>query len=323
MKTIYLNNLTETVPPCVATIGFFDGVHHGHADLIHHVAQQAEAEGLQSAVITFDRHPRQVLAQVYQPLMLTTFDEKLRLLSHTPIKYCVVLPFTRELAAMSARQFMDEVLSRRLHVRHLVVGYDHRFGHDRSEGFADYVRYGRELGIAVDQWEVFKMRGQNISSSLIRRYLQEGEVLRAAECLGYYYELAGRVVGGHQMGRKMGFPTANIEADEGKLIPAPGVYAVKAFAEHSALPYKAMMNVGVRPTFGGGDLSLEVHVFGLHQDIYGERLTVQFLHRLRQERCFDSVEELVRQLQADACMVKEYFDKEYPEWTGGNAARAF
>jgi riboflavin kinase/FMN adenylyltransferase len=143
-------------------------------------------------------------------------------------------------------------------VRHLVVGYDHRFGHDRSEGFADYVRYGRELGIAVDQWEVFKMRGQNVSSSLIRRYLQEGEVLRAAECLGYYYELAGRVVGGHQMGRKMGFPTANIEADEGKLIPAPGVYAVKAFAEHSALPYKAMMNVGVRPTFGGGDLPLEV-----------------------------------------------------------------
>lgn len=319
MKTIYLNSASEEMPPSVATIGFFDGVHHGHGDLLNHVAEQAEAEGLASVAITFDRHPRQVLDPSYQPLLLTTFDEKLKNLSRTRIKYCVVLPFTREMAAMSARRFMDEVLSRRLHVRHLVVGYDHHFGHDRGEGFDDYVRYGREMGIAVDQWTVFRMRGQSVSSSLIRRCLQAGEAQRAAECLGYYYQMTGRVVKGQQVGRQMGFPTANIEVDKEKLLPASGVYAVKVWTERSTLPYMAMMNIGVRPTFGGGDLSLEVHIFGFHGDLYGQQLEVQFLHRVREERRFSSMEELSQQLQADAQKVKEFFHREYPEWTDGNA----
>ncbi|MBR4388201.1 MAG: bifunctional riboflavin kinase/FAD synthetase [Prevotella sp.] len=319
MKTIFLKDGACDMPPCVATIGFFDGVHHGHGDLINHVAQQAEAEGLTSVAITFDQHPKQVLDKTYQPLLLNTFDEKIKNLSHTLVKYCVVLPFTRELVAMSARQFMEDVLLRQLHVRHLVVGYDHHFGHGRSEGFADYVRYGQELGITVEQWTVFQMRGHNISSSLIRRYLQEGEVLRAAECLGYYYEMTGRVVKGHQLGRRIGFPTANIEVPSEKQLPAPGVYAVKAWTEQSALPYPAMMNIGMRPTFGGSDLSLEVHIFGFQGDLYGQQLEVQFLHRVREEHRFSNKDELTLQLQKDAQTVKEYFHKEHSEWTGGHA----
>ena len=323
MKTIFLKDgEMPEIPPCVATIGFFDGVHRGHRWLILHVMEQAKARGLKSAVITFDRHPRQVLQQDYQPQLLTTFDEKLKHLSHNPIDYCVVVPFTPELAAMSAQQFMQEVLVQKLQVRHLVVGYDHRFGHDRSEGFSDYQRYGQELGITVEQWDdVYENRGKNVSSSLVRQYLREGEMEQAGECLGYYYEMRGRVIHGHQIGRQLGFPTANIEVASEKLIPAAGVYAVQAWTEGSLLPWPAMMNIGVRPTVGDGLLALEVHIFGFSGILYDQQLEVHLLHRMREERHFSGFAELADHLQEDAEAVKAYFRKEYPEWTGGHALR--
>lgn len=313
MKTIYLNGTTLDVPPSVATIGFFDGVHRGHRYLIDRVVEEAHSEGLCSVVITFDAHPREVLGSEHLPQLLTTFDEKILLLSHTQVDYCVVLPFTLEMAAMSARLFMEEVLGRQLHVRKLVVGYDHRFGHDRSEGFADYVGYGAEMGIDVERAHAVDFNGKHLSSSLIRRFLQEGEVELANECLGYPYAVMGRVVEGRQQGRKLGFPTANIEVDPRKLLPAPGVYAVKARPEHSMEMRRAMMNIGVRPTFGGGSLSLETHIFNFDEDLYGERLLVQFIHRLREERRFDSMEQLAQQLQADERLVVEQFEKEKEE----------
>ena len=322
MKTIFLKDGIADMPPCVATIGFFDGVHRGHQWLILHVMEQAKAKGLKSAVITFDHHPRQVLQQDYQPLLLTTFEEKLKHLSHNPIDYCVVVPFTPELAAMSARAFMEEVLVQKLQVRHLVVGYDHRFGHDRSEGFDEYERNGRELGITVEQWDdVFESRGKNVSSSLIRQYLREGEIERSAECLGYDYEMSGRVVHGHQIGRLLGFPTANIEVAQEKLIPVSGVYAVTVWTEQSLLPWPAMMNIGVRPTVGDGQLTLEVHIFGFSGDLYNQQLEVHFLHHMREERHFSGFAELADHLQEDAEAVKSYFRKEYPEWTGGHALK--
>src|SRR3712207_1445013 len=206
MNTIYLSDDTHLHTPCVATIGFFDGVHRGHRFLIDHVKRDALAAGMASTVITFDRHPRAVLQQDYVPQLLSTPDSKLLLLAQTGIDNAVVLPFSREMASLSAYEFMRQVLKERLMVRKLIIGYDNKFGHNRAEGFDDYVRYGQELGIEVVHNPSFELDNRNVSSSLVRRLLQEGDIEAANSALGYPYSLIGRVVDGYKNGRKMGFP---------------------------------------------------------------------------------------------------------------------
>lgn len=232
--------------PCVATIGFFDGVHRGHQFLIDEVKTEAAKAGLQSLVITFDRHPRQVLQQSYQPQLLTTLDEKLRLLSLTGIDDIYVLHFTQDMAALTAKEFMSQILHDKLNVRKLVIGYDNRFGHNRAEGFDDYVQYGRDLGIEVIQAHPFEISGVKVSSSVVRAFLNGGEVEMAKRCLGRPFMLSGTVVRGFQEGRKMGFPTANLQTAEGLLIPADGVYAVKVKVCDTGKWLPAMTNIGTR-----------------------------------------------------------------------------
>lgn len=300
MLTIYPGKKILPVKPCVATIGFFDGVHRGHRFLIERLKEDAKAAGLESTVITFERHPRQVLSSDYQPKLLTTFEEKRLLLSRTGVDNCAVLQFDRQMAQMTAREFMERVLTGLLNVKRLYIGYDHRFGHNREEGFEDYVRYGRELGIEVLQNTAFGLEGVNVSSSVIRSFLQEGEVEMAARCLGYPYFVSGKVMPGVQEGRKLGFPTANIEVTAEKLIPAPGVYSVTARLEGSAALKPAMMNIGTRPTFGENEQTLEVHILDFEDNIYGKELLVSFDRRLRGERKFRSAEDLADQLRKDA-----------------------
>ena len=300
MLTIYPGKKILPVKPCVATIGFFDGVHRGHRFLIERLKEDAKAAGLESTVITFERHPRQVLSSDYQPKLLTTFEEKRLLLSRTGVDNCAVLQFDRQMAQMTAREFMERVLTGLLNVKRLYIGYDHRFGHNREEGFEDYVRYGRELGIEVLQNTAFDLEGVNVSSSVIRSFLQEGEVEMAARCLGYPYFVSGKVMPGVQEGRKLGFPTANIEVTAEKLIPASGVYAVTARLEGSAALKPAMMNIGTRPTFGENEQTLEVHILDFEDNIYGKELLVSFDRRLRGERKFRSAEDLADQLRKDA-----------------------
>lgn len=211
MEIIRLKDTVNPVlPASVATIGFFDGVHRGHQFLIRQVRQEAQASGLSSMVITFDQHPRQVLAQAYQPHLLTTLDEKLRRLSMTDIDYVVVLHFDSDMASLSAFDFMRTVLRDRLHVRQLVIGYDNRFGHRsalaKSEGFDDYVRYGEQLGIRVVHNPAFLLNDVKVSSSVVRSFLSVGEVELANQCLGYPFMLPGHVVHGYQEGRRIGFP---------------------------------------------------------------------------------------------------------------------
>ena len=218
----------------VATIGFFDGVHLGHRFLIDEMKEIAKARNLPSAVITFPEHPRAVLHADYQPKLLNSFEEKLQQLETTGVDYCIVLDFTIELSRLSAKEFITSILAKSLHVKTLLIGYDHRFGHNRSEGFEDYVRYGKEIGIEVirakaytSNIEIENVPNVPVSSSLIRKLLHQGEVDLAADCLKYEYFLDGIVVGGYQVGRKIGFPTANLSVDDpDKLIPADGVYAV-------------------------------------------------------------------------------------------------
>ena len=311
MNTIRLDDFTQSVEPCVATIGFFDGVHKGHQFLIRHVIEEAKISGLQSTVITFDEHPRQVLQDGYMPEMLSTLDSKLLLLSKTGVDNTVVLHFNKEMAELLARDFMEQILRDRLHVKKLVIGYDNRFGHDRREGFEDYVRFGEELGIEVIRNEAFMLNGVNVSSSVVRAFLKEGEIEMANSCLGYPYTIVGKVVKGYQKGRKMGFPTANLDASEfGMLVPAPGVYAVKTRLEGSVAMKQGMMNIGTRPTFDGNNISLETNIFDFSGDIYGKLMLVSFEHRIRSERKFDGPEQLKEQLIIDKQIVKEQFKKD-------------
>lgn len=314
MKTIRLDDFTQSVEPCVATIGFFDGVHKGHQFLIRHVMDEAKAAGLQSTVITFDKHPRQVLQEDYIPEMLSTLDSKLLLLSKTGVDNCVVLRFNKEMAELSAREFMAQILRDRLHVKKLIIGYDNRFGHNREEGFDDYVRFGEELGIEVIKNEAFLLNGINVSSSVVRAFLKEGEIEMANSCLGYPYTIIGKVVKGFQEGRKMGFPTANLDVSEfGMLVPAPGVYAVKTRLEGSVTMKQGMMNIGKRPTFDGEKITLETNIFDFSDDIYDKLMLVSFEHRIRSERKFESPEQLKEQLTIDRQIVKEQFKKESDE----------
>ena len=290
--------------PCVATIGFFDGVHRGHRFLIDCVKLLARERGLEAVIITFPVHPRMVMQPGFRMPLLSTPEEKRRLLAEQGVDRVVELPFTLELSRLTAREFMVEALQRRLCVDTLVIGYDHRFGHNRSEGFEDYCRYGAEIGMRVVRAEVCVVDGVTVSSSAIRRFLCGGEVAIAARCLGYEYYLEGTVVDGFKVGRRLGFPTANLRVEEpGKLVPADGVYAVRVAV--GGRTYAGMLNIGVRPTVdNGGDRSVEVHILRFGGDIYGEHMRVDFVQRIRNEQKFAGTDELVAQLRRDAAEVE-------------------
>ena len=291
---------------CAATIGFFDGVHRGHQYLIRQVVQCAASRGQASLLVTFRRHPRQVMHADYQPQLLSTFEEKCALLAATGADYCATLDFTMELAALSARQFMADILRDKFGVRTLVIGYDHRFGHDRVAGFADYVEYGRELGMEVVRAEPFSMGGVNVSSSVVRACLCDGEVAMAARFLGRPYAFSGIVVEGFHEGHGLGYPTANLQPEDPcKLVPKGGVYAVKVRLQGRQAAFAGMLNIGTRPTLDNGDnRSIEVYLLDFSGDLYGCRLTLDFICRLRDEKKFRNKGELANQLRADEAAVR-------------------
>ncbi len=300
MRTIFLDEATKLSGRTVATVGFFDGVHSGHRYLIDRLKAVARENNCMSMIITFDKHPRQVLNSDYKPMLLSTLDEKLNLLSQTGIDCCVVLPFTADMADLSAHDFMKTILSERLSVATLMIGYDNRFGHRREDGYEQYVAYGKELGISVIDSDSFSYGNGSVSSSMVRRFISAGDVERAAECLGRPYSLSGMVVHGEAKGRTIGFPTANIvPADADKLIPDGGVYAVLVSLDDSSTMLNGMMNIGSRPTFDGKMQTLEVHIFDFDGDIYKHSLRVFFIKKIRNERCFSSPDELAKQLETD------------------------
>ena len=297
-----MNIIRDTHPqaltPSVATIGFFDGVHLGHHHLINQVKMAASLNGWCSSIITFPVHPRQVIQSDYQPSLLSSPEEKIELLASTGIDNCILLPFTRELSQLTAWEFM-QLLYEQYKVRMLVIGYDHRFGHNRAETFEDYCRYGRELGIHIMQATAYTQEQDKVSSSAIRRALLSGEVSTATKYLGYPYFLQGTIVSGYQVGRKIGFPTANLQVDfSNKLIPSIGVYAVYVYV--NGQKYKGMLNIGHRPTLNNGtDLSIEVHILDFEGDIYHQPMRIEFVDFLRAEAKFQSTEELALQIQKD------------------------
>ncbi len=284
---------------CAAT-GFFDGVHRGHRFLLRQVGREAARRGLGRMAVTFGNSPRSVLRPGFRTALLTSPEEKAALLLDGSVDVCALLRFSRELAALPARDFMEKYLRDRLRVRCLVVGYDHRFGSDRMAGFEDYVAYGRGCGIEVVRAGVFENSGSTVSSSSIRQALSAGDVEAARSALGRPYALSGTVEEGRHMGRVLGFPTANLRPScPDKLVPASGVYAVRA--EAGGRFFGGMLNIGSRPTLrNGSDRTIETHLFDFSGNLYGEPLTLYFEHRLRDERPFATLEELSRQLARDA-----------------------
>ena len=303
MQIIYQSEINK-LPPCAATVGFFDGLHAGHRFLIEELKATAKIQNLKSVVITFAVHPMKILNSGFRPEILTTLPEKLTQLKTTGIDTCIVLDFTISMANLSAYEFLETILKEKFNVHTLLVGHDHRFGHNRTDGFPEYKKYGEALGMNVISCLQYNTNiDKHISSSEIRNALKKGEIEFANRLLTYEYSLNGRVIEGFKVGRTIGYPTANISvSDPDKLIPAIGVYAVRV--SWNSLSYKGMMNIGHRPTLDNGNtISIEVHIIDFKEDIYNQLLEVNFICKIRDEHKFKNIDELKEQLQKDKSFV--------------------
>lgn len=285
----------------IVTVGVFDGVHLGHRALLDHLACRAEKTGGESVVITFDPHPRLVLSGKSKGLFfLSTLDEKKKLLAESGIEHLIIITFTRELAGMEADDFIRNILVEKIGARLLLVGYDNHFGKDRGGDFSKIRGCAEKYNLKVEKVEGVSASEGIISSTNIRDALINGFLEDANRWLGYDYSVTGKVVPGRKLGRSFGFPTANIKpADVFKLIPADGVYAVEALLDDKRLP--GMLSIGYNPTVNKDkrNRSIEVHVFDLDKDLYGQTITTIFRFRLRDEMKFDSTELLAEQMKLD------------------------
>lgn len=300
-----LDTLKEKPCQTVVTIGNFDGVHLGHREIFRRVVDRARALRGTTAVVTFEPHPLRVLAPEKAPLRLNTPDEKVRLLTASCIDLLIVLKFDRKMAEMSAEAFVRDILVGKLGVKHLIIGYDYAFGRNR-QGNADFLaEKSREYGFTLEVLEPIQAEQQVHSSTAIRKVLREGRVADAINILGRNFTLDGVVVHGDGRGRKLGFPTANLSTEK-EILPCDGVYAVKVkWRDHS---YNGVINIGRRPTFDGGHITLEIHIIDFQGDLYGERLRIYFVDRLRGEEKFASVEELQEAVLKDIEQARKRLD---------------
>lgn len=283
----------------MATIGFFDGVHLGHRHLLHILQKEAAALNKMSLVISFDKHPKTILPTDYVPALLTDNEEKIAQLEELGIDACVLLPFDLDMANLTAFEFLKQIIVERLSVHTLYVGYDHRFGKNREEGLSHYIKYGKELDLRIIEASSFEMENTQISSSIIRRLLKEGEIEKGNQYLSYPYSLNGIVVDGSKLGRTIGYPTANVSLkNKDKIIPAHGVYITQIIIEN--IPYWGMLNIGNRPTINKNHSeTIEVHIIDFNKDIYGKEINVIFHKKIRDEIKFDSIEELIAEIDSD------------------------
>jgi riboflavin kinase/FMN adenylyltransferase len=290
----------------VVTVGSFDGVHRGHVAVLEEIARRAEARGLHSVLVTFDRHPLTVVRPEAAPGLLTTPDEKKEILSQSGLDYVAFLPFTRALSEYGPEKFVETVLKKRFRVVELVIGYDHGFGKGREGNIGLLRRLGQLHGFDVDVVPAVASCGSPVSSTRIRAHVAAGEVEIAAAELGRPYSFRGPVVTGLGRGRDLGFPTANIEAPGGgKLLPRQGIYAVRASLRTEIR--SGLLHLGPRPTFAGSPPSIELYILDFDEDIYGERVRVDFLKHLRDVQPFATAAELVAQMKKDRDMALEYF----------------
>lgn len=289
--------------PTVLTIGVFDGVHRGHQHLIGSAVARANALGVQSAVLTFDPHPDLVIHPERGRLYLSSLERRAALIAVLGVDVLVVLPFTAETKTLSASSFIDQICTA-LPLRELWVGYDFALGRRREGDLAHLGKIGRERGYTVHPVEPLMVEGGPVSSSRVRAALGEGDVALAERLLGRPFTVDGLVVEGDKRGRTIGFPTANVAFDDLLVLPADGVYVCEF--EVAGVRHRAVTNVGVRPTFDGVRRTVEAHLLDFSGDLYGQHASVHFLHRLRGEKKFNGVQELVAQITSDARAAREY-----------------
>lgn len=282
----------------MVTIGTFDGVHIGHRKILERIIHSAQELDCNSIVLTFFPHPRMVLQEGSDVKLLNTMVEKIALLEEIGIDNLIIHPFDKEFSRLTAEEFVKEILVEKLHIQKIIIGYDHRFGRNRTADINDLIHFGKEYGFEVEQISAQEINDNAVSSTKIRNAILEGNSALAKEYLGYNYFFSGTIIKGKQLGRTIGFPTANIHIEEDyKLIPKNGVYVVKGTYNKETL--FGMMNIGTRPTVEGKNQTIEVHFFDFDKDIYNQHITIEILEFIREEHKFESLDTLKNQIQKD------------------------
>lgn len=304
-----INNIPGNLKKPVLTIGIFDGVHTGHTGILEKLLALASETKGDALLLTFWPHPRIILNKDSDKLkLLNTLEEKINLLGRYAIDYLIIVPFTREFASQTYSHFIEEVLYQKFHIKDLVIGFNHQFGKDREGNFEKLKLFSEKYNFRVHKIEPYLIENEKVSSTIIRNSLFNGDIQTANKYLGYNYFISGKVVKGNQIGRKIGFPTANLHIEEPyKLLPKTGVYTVKANVENNW--YHGMANIGYKPTIKQSSemLGVEVHLFDSDLKLYGKELILSFVERIRDEKTFKDIEELKNQLFKDKLKAKETF----------------
>ena len=291
----------------IVTLGTFDGVHLGHTVILDRICNIAKQENLESVVLTFFPHPRLIVSNDSEIKLLNTMAEKAKLLEQKGIQNFIIHPFDKLFSELSPSEFVKQILIKQLNIQKIIIGYDHKFGKNRAADFNDLIAFGNEFGFDVEEIPAKQVDEVSVSSTKIRNSLLEGNISLANDYLGYSYMLSGIVVKGNQLGRTIGFPTANIQISENyKLIPKNGVYMVTTILNNKII--FGMMNIGVKPTLGENLMSIEVHLLHFSEDIYGHKIQVNVMERLREEQKFESFEVLKSQLEIDKANTLHYFE---------------
>ena len=289
----------------VVTIGTFDGVHAGHREIIDRLVNAAKLNNLESVILTFFPHPRMVLQQESGIKLINTIDERIQFLEKTGIDHLVIHPFTNQFSRLSALEFVRDILVNKLQAKKVIIGYDHRFGRNRTADINNLREFGEQFGFEVEEISMQDVEEVAVSSTKIRAALLDGDVAKANRYLQQNFVLTGMVVKGRGLGKEFNYPTANIDIPENyKLIPKNGVYVVRSIIDGTT--YYGMMNIGTNPTVGGKKQSIEAHFFELDMDLYNKRLQIEMLERIRDEKKFESIEALKDAMRQDELFSKQY-----------------
>ena len=282
----------------ILTIGTFDGVHIGHNKILKRLIQDSKKNNLSSLVMTFFPHPRMILNKSHEIKMIDTIDEKINLLEKTGLGNLIIHPFDNNFSKIRAKEFVEEILVKKLKIKEIIIGYDHKFGKDREASVEDLKKFGKDYMFTVKEIPAQEIDSIAISSTKIRNAILNGEIEKCNKFLGRNFILTGKVVYGDGLGKKIDFPTANIEIKETyKIIPKNGVYLVKTKINSNT--YFGMMNIGIRPTVGGTNKSLEIHFFNFKDNIYGKNVSIEIIKKIRDEEKFSSIDQLKIQLKKD------------------------
>lgn len=303
LKTFHNINNFKRSNRTIVTLGTFDGVHLGHKTILEKLKYLGQKEHLETVVLTFFPHPRMVLQQDNNIKLLSTIKEKIKLIESIGIESLIIHPFDKEFSRLTAEEFVKNILVEKLNIKKIIIGYDHRFGRNRTATIEDLIEFGKTYDFEVEQISAEEINDVTISSTKIRNALYEGNITYANKLLGYSYSISGKVIHGNQIGRTLGFPTANINVEEEyKLIPKNGVYMVSSYI-HNKLVY-GMMNIGNKPTFTNNEFSLEVHFFDINTNLYDSFLTITLIDRIRDEKKFENLVELKNQIEQDKLFCK-------------------